>query len=296
MKFLFLLLAFLPTITRAVDTGLAWQPATWNGERSLVSVSGGWKAIVSLERSRLIYFGPDGRETNLLLAPPTRANRNIFGGHRLWLGPQSTWSKIWPPPEAWEYRAPDSFVQDDGVLKLSMPDAGDGWPRLTRTYRWESGKLVCGAELAGGSRPAQIIQIFQVPVTTIVLADAHPEKEFPGGYVELPSGAGPFAANFSPPTHVTRQGDALSLHHTEAIAKLGFRPQTLASRQGDFVLRVERGGCDGTLAGEPDRGFFTQVYLGGREPLIELEQLSPLFAAGQPARFEVALQALFAGD
>ncbi len=282
-------------ITRAADGEAVWQPTTWNGERSLVSVSDGWKAIVSLERSRLMYFGPAGREMNLLLAPPTRANRNIFGGHRLWLGPQSTWSKIWPPPEAWEYHEPESFLQDGGVLKLSMPDAGDGWPRLTRTYRWESGKLVCGAELSGGSRPAQIIQIFQVPVTTIVAAEAHPEKEFPAGYVELPSSAGPFATDFSPPGQVTRRGDALSLHHTEAIAKLGFRPQVLAGHQGSFVLRVERGACDGTPAGEPDRGFFTQVYLGGREPLIELEQLSPLFAAGQPARFEVALQALSGG-
>jgi hypothetical protein len=273
-----------------------WQPANWNGERSLVSVSDDWKAIVSLERSRLMYFGPAGREINLLLAPPTRANRNIFGGHRLWLGPQSTWSKIWPPPDAWEYAAPESVAENDGVLKLTMPDAGDGWPRLTRTYRWKSGKLVCGAELSGGSRPVQIIQIFQVPATTVVSAEAPPEKEFPAGYVELPSGAGPFAANFSPPGHVTRRGDTLSLHHTEAIAKLGFRPQALAGHQGGFALQVERGACDGSVAGEPDRGFFTQVYLGGREPLIELEQLSPLFAAGQPARFAVVLQALSARD
>ena len=42
--------------------------------------------------------------------------------------------------------------------------------------------------------------------------------------------------------------------------------------------------------GEPDAGFHTQVYLSeANEAFAELEQLSPLFAPGQPARFEIVL-------
>jgi len=267
----------------------AWQPTTWNGERALVSTAQGWKAIVSLERGRLMHFGPADADVNLLLAPPTRGNRNILGGHRLWLGPQAMWAQGWPPPAAWEYSGPESFTATGGVLRLLMPDAGDGWPRLTRTYRWDGAKLVCGAEFSGGTRPAQFVQIFQVPTQTIVAVHAQPEEKFPAGYVQLPSAGGPFAIKFAPTPQVTRTGDDLALRHTDAIVKLGFRPQTLTGRAGDFTLLVSRGAQHGTVAGEPDRGFFTQVYLGGRESLIEMEQLSPIFPAGAPAAFEVVL-------
>jgi len=281
------LLCWALTAAQAADS--AWQPTTWNGEHALVSTTQGWKAIVSLERGRLMLFGPADAEANLLLAPPTRGNRNILGGHRLWLGPQATWPRGWPPPAAWEFSGPESFTTDGGVLRMLMPDAGDGWPRLTRTYRWDGAKLVCGAEFSGGTRSAQFVQIFQVPIQTTVSARAQPEEDFPAGYVQLPSTAGPFAAKFSPPPQVTTTGDALSLRNTGAVLKLGFRPQTLTGHVGDFILSVSRGAQHGTVASEPDRGFFTQAYLGGREPFIELEQLSPIFPAGAPAVFEVVL-------
>jgi hypothetical protein len=42
--------------------------------------------------------------------------------------------------------------------------------------------------------------------------------------------------------------------------------------------------------GDPDEGFHTQVYLSeANEAFAELEQLSPLFAPGQRARFEIRL-------
>jgi len=267
-----------------------WQPVTWNGEPALVSTSQGVKAIVSLERSRLMYFGPAERDANLLLAPPTRENRNVLGGHRLWLGPQSTWTAgFWPPPAAWEYSAPESQTVADGRLRLLMPDAGHGWPRLTRTYHWVGASLVCGAELHGGTRAAQAIHILQVPSIMVVSVLAQPDGGHPQGYVLLPSSAGPFAADFTPPPHVSRTGHALRLTQHDTVGKLGFRPQFLAGSTGRLSLRVDRGAVSGEVAGEPDQGFLTQVYLGGREPFIELEQLSPLFAAGQAARFEILL-------
>jgi hypothetical protein len=269
-----------------------WQSTTWNGERAFVSTALGWKAVVSLDRGRLMYFGAATRELNLLLAPPSRANRDVLGGHRLWLGPQATWAKGWPPPDAWEYSAPESFANAGGVLRLLMPTAGDGWPRLTRTYRWDGPRLVCGAEISGGTRAAQIIQIFQVPPHTIIAALARPEEKFPSGYVELPSTAGPFAARFAQPRHVTRADNALTLRHTGEVVKCGFRPQVLTGTAGDFVLLVRREAQSGTPAGEPDEGFFSQVYLSsGEQGFIELEQLSPLFAPGTGASFATVLEA-----
>jgi len=267
-----------------------WQPATWQNEKVLVSISSDWKAVVSLARGRLMYFGPASREFNLLLAPATRDNPNIWGGHRVWLGPQTTWSKIWPPPRAWELSEPESFTAKEGELRLVMADAGEGWPRLTRTYHWDGAKLVCGVEISGGHHPAQIIQIFQVPSSTIVNMQASPAKGFPFGYVRLPSASSQFAADFVPPPQVTAAANHLTLRHTKAIEKLGFRPQALTGLNGDFTLLVSRGPQSGKAVAEPDDGFFTQVYLGGPESLIELEQLSPLFSPAEPASSAVVLE------
>ena len=267
-----------------------WLPITWLNEKALVSVSGGWKAIVSLDRGRLMYFGPAESEFNLLLAPANRDNLNIWGGHRVWLGPQSSWASGWPPPREWESSGSGSFTNEKGVLRLQMVATKDDWPRITRVYQWSETKLVCGVEATGGNRPAQIIQIFQVPAATIVSAQAHPRDKFVAGYVRLPSMVSRFAAEFSQPAHVTRVGDELTLRHVRVIEKLGFTPQLLTGHVGNYSLTVTRGAQTGSVVSEPDQGFFTQVYLGGEEPFIELEQLSPLFAAGQPASFAVVLE------
>ena len=257
----------------------------------MVSTSAGWRAIVSLERGRLVHFGPAGGGRNLLFATADRADPAGWGGHRLWLGPQRQWASIWPPPAAWEHGGAESFTTGAGTLRLVLADAGDGWPRLTRTYQWVGAKLVCGAELAGGNRPAQVIQIFQVPRTTVVEVEAQAEPAGPAGYVLLPSGATPqLTTEFARPPHVTGTGSLLQLRHRGVILKLGFRPQTIAGRNESLVLRVGRGTQTGTAGESPDRGFFSQVYLGGAEPFIELEQLSPMFAAGTGASFAVTLE------
>lgn len=288
---LFLLLWVLPAALAcpAAAEG-TWLPSVWNGERALRSTSQGLLAVVSLERGRLMHFGPADRDINLLLAPATRENRNRLGGHRLWLGPQSAWTKGWPPPEAWEYREAATVAQADGLLRLTMPATGDGWPQLTRTYHWAGASLVCGSEFSGGTKPAQFVQILQVPPAMAIAAEARPEENFPAGYVLLPSTSGPFAARFAAPPQVTRTGDSLALQHSGSVVKLGFRPQTLTGRLGGFELQVSRGAATGETVGEPDEGFHTQVYLSsGNEAFAELEQLSPLFAPGRPARFEMVL-------
>ncbi len=281
---LLLLLGGLPA--RATD----WQSITWNGEPAYASSAAGWRAVISVTRGRLMHFGPADLEYNLLLAPASRADRNLLGGHRLWLGPQSAWASIWPPPAAWEYREPESVEIAAGVLRLVMPASNDDWPRLARTYHWAGADLVCGAEFSGGTRPAQFVQILQVRPGMVVTVEARPEIGFPAGYVKLPSSAGPFAARFAQPPHATREGNTLVLHHTGKVEKLGFRPQTLTGRIDGYELRVGRFSQTGMTVGEPDEGFHTQVYLsGGGESFMELEQLSPLFAPRQLARFEVVL-------
>lgn len=283
-----LLLALVLALS-AAGRAAEWERITWNGEVAWASSSAGWRAVVSVARARLMHFGPADTNANLLLAPVTRGNRNCLGGHRLWLGPQSQWRGGWPPPAAWEYQEPAAITAVDGALRFTMPASKDSWPQLTRIYRWEGASLVCGAEFSGGTRPAQFVQIFQVPPATIATAEVRREAGFPEGYVRLPSTAGPFAARFPPPVHASLAGETLTLHHTGAVGKLGFRPQPLTGRMPGYELVVARGAQAGTVVGEPDEGFHTQVYLSSSsESFTELEQLSPLFAPGA-ARFEVIL-------
>jgi hypothetical protein len=293
IRFWFSLLGFFAfcLVAQAAGTTTGWQPTNWQGERALVSVSHGWKAIVSLERGRLMFFGPAGRDLNLVLAPPARDNSSTWGGHRLWLGPQATWAKTWPPPKVWESSGPESYTTDGDVLRMPMADAGDGWPRLSRTYHWEGARLVCGAELHGGRRSAQFVHIIQVPNDTVVETFPQPDPVAPRGYVLLPSTSTPrHMTEFPPPAQVVPRDSGLTLRNQGGILKAGFRPQTLTGRIGALSLRVSRGIQTGQVVAEPDQGFFTQVYLGGKEPFIELEQLSPAFAPDTPASFAIVLE------
>src|SRR3954469_546970 len=122
------LLALVFYTAGAAENTAEWHATTWQGERAITAASAGWKAIVSLERARLVHFGRDDSETNLLFAPATTHDPAGWGGHRVWLGPQATWAGGWPPPAAWEQSGAESFSLSDGTLRLVIPDAGDGWP------------------------------------------------------------------------------------------------------------------------------------------------------------------------
>jgi hypothetical protein len=82
----------------------------------------------------------------------------------------------------------------------------------------------------------------------------------------------------------------MQLTHRGTAEKLGFVPQALRGELNGRVLLVEKGHFTGSPAGEPDAGFLTQVYLGSRDPFVELEQLSPLCRAGETAIFEVVIE------
>lgn len=288
MKHLWLVFLLLPGA--CVPSLADWRSVEWNGEAAWESSADGWIAVVSAPRARLVHFGPAEGDTNLLLAPPQRDDPNRLGGHRLWLGPQSEWPAFWPPPAAWEYREPEKAAVEGGTLRLAVGGTGSDWPRLVRTYRWQGSSLVCGAEISGGTRAVQIIHILQVPEGTVVRAEVHPADAFPTGYVRLLSSAGPFTTRFPPPAHASLAGDQLTLRHNGTVGKYGFRPQALTGSRAGYELVVTRGIPTGAVVDEPDAGFLSQVYLSeARGPFVEIEQLSPRFAAGHPASFEMIL-------
>lgn len=271
-----------------------WRETRWNDERAYVASAGEWEAIVSIDRGRLIYFGKSGGEENLLFAPAKLDTPEGWGGHCLWLGPQTNWSKGWPPPRAWEFSAAASVVIENESLVLTMTDAGDDWPQLVRVYRWFEGRLHCEARISGGGRDAQIIQIVRVPSDWEVDLHVKPSDETPRGYVQLHLGRTPSPVRrFDEPPHVSRTDEGVTLRYLNKMEKFGFAAQPIVARKGATRLIVDRGRSEGPFVGAiPDEGFVTQIYLGsGRSPLIELEQLSPLWAAANNAVFEIILEA-----
>lgn len=268
-----------------------WAETSWNGERAYVADSGAWRAIVSVDRGRLVYFGGADGVENLLFAPATRGEEVGWGGHRIWLGPQSEWG--WPPPAAWEASAAESVRVAGGVLDLVLPDAGAGWPRVTRRYFWKDDALHCDAQLTGGTRPAQVIQIFQTPVSTVPELTPSPTARATRGYVQVHGGRVPSPRfEFTLPPHVAEAGKMVRLKFLDQTEKLGFEPQTIGATNGKVRWQVMRGASGGRGISMPDEGYATQVFLGsGKDHLIELEQLSPLWAPGSDAHFEVILRA-----
>lgn len=268
-----------------------WAPATWNGERAYATTAGGWKAIVSIDRGRLIYLGAANADKNLLFAPARPDTPMGWGGHRVWCGPQELWPGGWPPPEAWEHSAAKAVRVEGSHLVLTMPDSPDGWPNITREYFWNGGTLHCRVRLNGGKRDAQIIQILQVPATATVTVHVAPSAAAPVGYVQVHLGRHPSPRyEFPAAPQVTPDGDQLQLKFTGAMEKLGFMPQPLRAQIDGVRMTLARGAAEGNEASTPDDGYLTQVYFGtDRAALIELEQLSPLWRAGHPASFEILL-------
>jgi hypothetical protein len=272
-----------------------WTETAWRGERAMVSEAGGWRAVVSLERGRLVHFGPAEGEENLLHVSPERGKDGGWGGHIAWLGPQIEWPAIWPPLAAWERSAAVDGVVRDGWLELAMPESDGGWARLTRAYRWDGDALLCRVSLAGGTHAAQVMQIVQVPASAVVrVAQATPSEAAPAGFYLLRVGVqDQVVREFSWPVHASREADgALTWRPTGVVIKVAFTPQTLVAKIGAYELSLSPSGETGAVAGAIDGGYTTQLYLGrAGTPFIELEQLSSRFTAGGDASATMRLSA-----
>jgi len=255
-----------------------WTRSTWNEEPAWVSDSGEWRAIVSEHRARLIYLGPKDGTTNLLFAPVAPKEFRPRGGHLFWLGPQSEWNGrwgAWPPPEEWEQQPARLAEVEDDSLRLTLPRPDKTRPQLIRAYRWTDGVLHCRVAWSGGVGDHQAIQILQLPSHAIVEAQLSPKTsprfvrfDTKGKQESIPEVLGEGAMLLS--------GGLLRLQSRGEPDKYGFPPGTLHARIGGHDLALGRGTVEGIALKSPDRGFDTQVYLGGETwPFIELEHLTP---------------------
>lgn len=266
-----------------------WQSTTWHGERAFELTTSRWRAIVSVERGRLVHFGPARLgATNLLFETASRSDPFSWGGHRVWLGPQSLWG--WPPPDAWERAAAEQVVLADGRLELFMPDAGDGYPRMTRIYEPDGDRLACRIAVSGGTRSVQVMQILQTPAATTTKLRPVPTENWPRGYFRVGGDEGPLMAPDLPlPESITPlEGDGVRMAYFGRSDKLAFAPQTIVASTPTGTLSLAFGESHGEVAAAPDDGYYTQVYVGHPgAPVVEIEQFSPQWVAGAEAEFSM---------
>lgn len=269
------------------DKPASWQSIRWNGEHAWASDSGDWRAVVSVERARLIYLGPKSGDDNLLHAPPL--SQEYFrprGGHIFWLGPQSEWTGqwgTWPPPAEWEQQAAASAQADGARLSLTLARPDPNRPQLKRAYRWDRDTLLCEVSWAGGAGDHQAIQILQLPLRATV--EARRLSETAPGFVR-------FDTKGKQSLELTVLGEETSLLSADTVrlaasktpAKFGFRPHKLDARIDGYGLELGRGDLHGVALDSPDRGFETQVFLGSAAyPFVEIEQLTPRLKNRGPA-------------
>src|SRR5690606_35753234 len=138
------LAAAIGAASAALASDGGWIPVRWQDENAYELRQSEWRAIVSVNRGRLVHFGPADREENLLVAVASKDTPAGWGGHRVWLGPQNAWAPFWPPPAAWEKSAAEKVTVGGNTLTLEMPPAGQGWPQLARVYSLtDDGELAC---------------------------------------------------------------------------------------------------------------------------------------------------------
>ncbi|MFT3830529.1 MAG: hypothetical protein QM691_12580 [Opitutaceae bacterium] len=269
-----------------------WEPTTWRGERAFALATEHWRAVVSVERGRLVHFGPaEEASCNLLFETESRQDPFSWGGHRVWLGPQALW--VWPPPEEWDRAGAVNVAVEGARLELLMADAGRGFPRFRRIYEVSAGRLACRvAVAAGGTEAVQVMQILQTPRDTAVELTAVPSTRWPRGYFRVGGAVGPVMEPGLPlPAGVTERGTAVRLEFAGRSDKLAFPPQTLAATVRGWRLLLDFGESRGAEVAAPDAGFFTQVYIGdSQSPVVEIEQLSPQWAAGEGGEFSMYLE------
>ncbi len=261
----------------------AWSTTTWRGERAYALSSGRWLAIVSVDRGRLVHFGPVAEGKNLLFEVASRETKFSWGGHRVWLGPQSLWG--WPPPDAWERSAAEQVRVTGDRLELLMPDAGRGFPRLTRIYESAGESLACRVAVAGGTQAVQVMQILQTPQSTTADLKPEPSAQWPRGYFRCGGAVGPsMQPEFPVPDGVQETPGHVRISFAGKSDKLAFPPQALVSHVGAATFSLAFGESRGAELAAPDAGFYTQVYIGDAgAPVVELEQLSPQWQAGESA-------------
>lgn len=273
---LFTSFALLAASLSAADA--EWRSTKWHDEAAWVSTHGKLKAIVSVDRSRLIFFGPAESETNLINAPWPKnqpSEKEIspnWGGLRFWLGPQSRW--IWPQPKDWEFSAADQVEAKGAHLILHESHRDPKYPQIVRDYSWDGDRLRCEVRWQKGEQPFYAMHVLPIDLPAEVNVQLQPWEDVPQGFVLIKD----FKPVANPPAHpsIELNGSTARLKTGVMMAKFGFAPQPLSARLKGYVLTLSPGPLHGTAVESPDYGYHTQVWVGGPNvTFCEIEQITP---------------------
>ena len=263
----------------------SWSRVDWHGEAAWAAERGGVRAVVSAARTRLIYLGAADGSLNLLSAPvpaASPANRDDspnWGGHRFWLGPQKRW--VWPAPVEWEHAAAAQVEVRGAVLVVRHQRIETGYPELVREYAWAGTQLRCTVRWRDDGRPYFGMHVVAVNLPFAITARRVVWSEVPEGIVDVQM-MGPVVKGMLAHPAIKTRDDQVTLRAGIKMAKVGFVPQRLeVGCAGGWRLAVSPGPTEGVALEAPDKGYLSQVWVGGpSDPLAELEQLTPYLIGG----------------
>lgn len=280
------LLCAVLMIPTALASSTAWEKCSWNGETAWSSSCDKTLAVVTLDRSRLIYLGALDGSLNLLSAPiPAAAPKSAsdspnWGGHRFWLGPQKRW--VWPPLPEWEHLAAESVQVQGGILRVQHKRLNPEYPAILREYAWENGKLRCTARWKDDGRPYFGMHVVAVNTPFVITTRRVAWSEVPEGVVDVQMDAPRNTGVKGHPAIKFGEGSATITAGIQML-KSGYVPQALTTeRPLGWKISVEPGPNEGIAITSPDFGYLSQIWVGASHvDLAELEQLTPYLIGGR---------------
>jgi hypothetical protein len=280
------LLTCLPLLLAIGCGGVQHGTGQWAGFESHRLSNGTVEIEVVPAIGRIIRYGYAG-EQNLLWTDPDAPNHPLYGwtnwgGDKIWLWPQTKWTKTWPPVidrPALKHTA----VVCDGEIELRSPPLPDLGVRIVRRIRLESAgtrvHITSRVEPVDSAPPADLVlwQVTQLPVPDRMSAVAdlagvcqHDEKaHWPG---------------------ITQAGREIVLPRPDFGTKVGFESTDLRAVIGRTVFTQ-------TLtpaAGKYEPGEQAQIFIAPNEdnarpkelpPYVEYEFIAPY--ATPPAELRV---------
>ena len=209
--------------------------------------------------------GPTGGP-NLLFGPTH--NELGFGGHRVWLGPQTEWEVFWPPPDNWELSAADRItVLSDGSLSVLSPPPDPVPLRSTGTIA--GSPMGVSNALSSGLKPA--------PVGARRSRSSRSPPVPPWRPRSVRNRPRPAVTCSFPCWIDPRCFGSFASRRTSAAPVGGFSSNELRTKKNSDSLnsRYALGGCRcrlelilhpgpsrGVVVDDPSEGYPTQVYLG----------------------------------
>jgi len=296
-----MLVTFQPVFASTSITAVQYRG--WEAYRI---TNGRLAAIVVPSIGRLMSFGPASGENLLWDAPLTKSDANTasvnpytfgpgyvnWGGDKIWLAPQSSWSQGWPPDKDWDGAPFQSAIVGHALRMTSRVSQASGL-RLIRDFTFVGSRFVettTMTKLAGLSLRGGLWEIAQVIQPSAVRVPVARSSAYTGGYTWLQNRV----AAKTVPIAINGHGWLTIVPPISGTFKLGTDSDRaiIEANSGGYRLVLSERRLSGQYADGSGHGCPVELYNNGASNghYCELELLTPMrsMKLGDSARMVVS--------